>query len=274
MSDTLQTRGVIFDLKKYAIHDGPGIRTTVFFKGCPLRCWWCHNPEGRDPEPEMLHADGTLLRRRYVSDPGNEGMIGYEITVEDLLHEIEKDRIFYEQSGGGLTCSGGEPLMQIEFLADLLEMSRERGIGAVVDTSGYAPWERFERVLDLVDLFLYDIKIIDEGLHERYTGVSNRLILDNMRKLSQSGTTLLPRIPLIPGITDTSENLDGIIRFLSGLEGIRDVGLLPYNKIAEDKFRRFDIVSRLGALSMQNSSELGEVRRVFEESGYRVRFGG
>lgn len=271
MKDRLNTRGVIFDLKKYAIHDGPGIRTTVFFKGCPLECWWCHNPEGRSPEPEEL-AERTI--RRYVGDPGSEGVIGYEITVGELTREIEKDRIFYDQSGGGVTCSGGEPFMQIDFLADLLDVSRDKGIGIAIDTSGYVPWEKFERVLGRVDLFLYDIKLMEDGLHEKYTGVSNRLILENMERLSGAGAALLPRVPLIPGITDTDENLDAVIRFLSDLDGISGVSLLPYNKIAEDKFGRFGIASRLGELSMQTESELAAIGRRFEDSGYRVSFGG
>lgn len=274
MKDPLQTRGVIFDLKKYAIHDGPGIRTTVFFKGCPLKCWWCHNPEGRSPEPEELGGSGMGAGRRYVSDPGREGVVGYEVSVGEIAREIEKDRIFYDQSGGGFTCSGGEPFLQIEFLSDLLAVSRDKGIGTAIDTSGYVPWESFERVLERVDLFLFDIKLMDDRLHEKYTGVSNRLILDNMEKLSRAGAALLPRVPLIPGVTDTDENLGSIIRFLSGLDGISGISLLPYNKIAEDKFRRFGIVRRLGELSMQTESELGTIGRRFEESGYRVTFGG
>jgi len=274
MKDALETRGVIFDLKKYAIHDGPGIRTTVFFKGCPLGCWWCHNPEGRKPGPEELGDEGREGRRRYVNDPGGDGTIGYEITVGELAREIEKDRIFYDQSGGGVTCSGGEPLMQIEFLADLLDVSRGMGIGTAVDTSGCAPWERFERILGLVDLFLYDIKLMDDGLHEKYTGVSNRLILENLARLHGEGAAILPRIPLIPGITDTGENLDAILLLLSRLDRISDISLLPYNKIAEDKFRRFGIGSRLDRLSIQDQSELAEAGRRFEERGYRVRFGG
>ena len=274
MKDTLQTRGVIFDLKKYAIHDGPGIRTTVFFKGCPLECWWCHNPEGRIPEPEEIGSGGAVTGRRYVGDPGKDGMIGYEVTVGELAREIEKDRIFYDQSGGGVTCSGGEPFMQIEFLSDLLALARDKGIETAVDTSGYLPWGSFERVLGMVDLFLYDIKLMDDGLHEKYTGVSNRTILDNFVKLSGTGAVLLPRIPLIPGVTDTDENLGAIIRFLQSLDGVTEISLLPYNKIAEDKIRRFGIASRLGALTMQTESELAAIGRRFEEGGFRVRFGG
>jgi pyruvate formate lyase activating enzyme len=274
MKDPLQTRGVIFDLKKYAIHDGPGIRTTVFFKGCPLECWWCHNPEGRNPDPEEIDKGGEGKRRGYMGDPGGGETIGYEITVGELAHEIEKDRIFYDQSGGGVTFSGGEPLMQIEFLSDLLEVSMTRGIGTAVDTSGYVPWERFERVLGLVDIYLYDIKLLDNGLHEKYTGVSNRLILDNVKRLHGEGAGILPRIPLIPGVTDTGENLDALISFLSNLDGIDEVSILPYNKIAEDKFRRFGLTNRLGRLPMHTVAELAAIGKRFEESGYRVRFGG
>lgn len=274
MMKSLQTSGVIFDLKKYAIHDGPGIRTTVFFKGCPLECWWCHNPEARSPEPEKLSGDDSRTGRRYVGDPGSDDVIGYEITVGELVREIEKDRVFYDQSGGGITCSGGEPFMQIDFLAGLLDACRAKGIETAVDTSGYLPWERFERVMDLVDLFLYDIKLMDEKLHERYTGVSNRTILENLKRLSAEGAAVLPRIPLIPGITDTDDNLAAVIGFLSDLEGIKGVSLLPYNKIAEDKFNRFGIESRLGELAMQTEAELGAMGRRFEEGGYCVSFGG
>lgn len=274
MKDPLQTKGVIFDLKKYAIHDGPGIRTTVFFKGCPLECWWCHNPEGRNPVPEVLDKGGAGRRRGYMGDPGGGETIGYEITVGELTREIEKDRIFYDQSGGGVTFSGGEPLMQLDFLAGLLGVSRERGIGTAVDTSGYVPWERFERVLDLVDLYLYDIKLLDDSLHEKYTGVSNRLILDNVKRLHGEGARILPRIPLIPGVTDTGENISAIIGFLSSLDGISEVSLLPYNKIAEDKFRRFGLTSGLGRLSMHTETELAAIGERFEENGYRPRFGG
>ena len=274
MKDSLLKRGMIFDLKRYAIHDGPGIRTTVFFKGCPLECWWCHNPEGRSPSPEKLGGEGTARHRRYVGDPGSEGMVGYEVTVEELVREIEKDRIFYDQSGGGVTASGGEPFMQPEFLEGLLEACRYKGIGTAVDTSGYLPWEGFERVLELVDLFLYDIKLMDDGLHEKYTGVSNDIILENIERLAGSGASLLPRIPLIPGITDTAENIGAVIRFLSGLEGIAGVSLLPYNKIAEDKFERFGLANKLGSLSTQTGTDLEAIGGRFEDAGFRVSFGG
>ncbi len=214
------------------------------------------------------------MGRRYISDPGCDEVIGYEITVNELVREIEKDRIFYDQSGGGVTCSGGEPFMQGDFLEGVLQACRARGIATAVDTSGYLPWEMFERVLDKVDLFLYDIKLMDDGLHERYTGVSNLTILENMERLSRTDADILPRIPLIPGITDTDENIDAVILFLSGLEGIGCVSLLPYNKIAEDKFERFGMASRIGELPIQTESELRAMGTRFENAGFRVSFGG
>jgi pyruvate formate lyase activating enzyme len=265
MRDYLQTKGVIFDIKRYAIHDGPGIRTTVFFKGCPLECWWCHNPEGRHREPEMLRAKG-VKSRKYARDPGEEGTVGYEVTAGYLIEEIAKDIVFYDQSGGGVTISGGEPLLQIEFLTCLLAACKNRGIRTAVDTSGY--------VLGLTDLVLYDIKLINDGLHKRYTGVSNSLILENLKRLVASGASVLPRIPLIPGLTDTEENIEGAIALLSELDAIHEVSILPYNKIAEDKFRRFEISSRLGELSVQTERQLRGIGQRFESSGYRVRYGG
>ena len=271
--DHSSARGIIFDLKKYAIHDGPGIRTTVFFKGCPLACWWCHNPEAVEPKPEPVDP-GRVRVRKYMLDPSEEGMIGYEVDAGYLLGEIEKDRIFYEQSGGGATFSGGEPLMQLHFLAALLEGCREIDIKTAVDTSGYAPREAFERIAGLVDLFLYDIKLIDEEKHVEYTGMSNELILDNLTWLSAEGCRIMPRIPLIPGLTDTNENLAGIARFISGLDGVDEVSLLPYNTIAEDKFERFQVTRKLGRMERQSAGQLKEAGQQFENMGYSVRYGG
>ncbi len=273
MKDYLNVTGTIFDLKKYAIHDGPGIRSTVFFKGCPLACWWCHNPEARNPEPEPVDSERVRIRK-YVMDPSREGTIGYEVEVGYILEEIEKDRVFYDQSGGGVTISGGEPLMQLDFLAALLEGCRDWGIRTAVDTSGYAPREAFELIIDNVDLFLYDIKLIDTAAHTEYTGMSNELILENCVWLVQQGSNLVPRIPLIPGVTDTKDNLSGIASFLSGLEGVDEVSLLPYNTIAEDKFERYQISNRLGRLERQSIEQLQEAGKLFEEIGCSVRYGG
>jgi pyruvate formate lyase activating enzyme len=264
--------GIIFDIKKFAIHDGDGIRTTVFFKGCPLDCWWCHNPEGRLAEPESL----TVSARGGSESPSAEKneVVGRQVTVEEIMEEVEKDVIFYDQSGGGVTFSGGEPLLQDQFLFELLEQCRAKHIRTSVDTCGYAQWDVFERIAGLVDIFLYDLKIIDDDEHKKYTGVSNRLILENLSLLSKRNGALVVRIPLVPGITDTDANLSAIANFLEPLDGIGNVDLLPYNKLSEDKFCRFGMTSRLGTVPTQPREVLREKARLFQARGYDVRIGG
>jgi pyruvate formate lyase activating enzyme len=268
----MSKNGIIFDLKKFAIHDGPGIRTTVFFKGCPLNCWWCHNPEGLHPEPEEfnLHAQGNSSASPYSSDE----VAGRSTTVEELMIEIEKDIVFYDQSGGGVTLSGGEPLMQDEFLLAVLKQCREKRIHTVLDTSGYATWEIFDKICDLVDLFLFDVKLASDEEHLKYTGIPNQLILRNLAALLERSKNVIVRIPLIPQITDTKANLAEIVTLLSKLNGIQGIDLLPYNKMGEEKFRRFSIDSKLGSLPVQPESELRKAASLFETAGYRVHVGG
>jgi pyruvate formate lyase activating enzyme len=265
--------GTIFDIKKFAIHDGPGIRTTVFFKGCPLDCWWCHNPEGRKLETETL----SVKPGGSISDsdnPARTEVIGRHVSVAVVMEEILKDVVFYDQSGGGVTLSGGEPMMQPEFLLELLQTCKESCLNTALDTSGYAPWDEFERIHDLVDLFLYDLKIMDDRAHSKYTGVSNELILENLVRLSSMGNKVEPRIPLIPGITDTKKNLIAVAEFLTPLKNIRHVVLLPYNKLGEDKFRKFDLTYKAGRLAVQTSAELEDKAEILRSHGYEVRFGG
>ena len=269
----MRLNGLIFDVKKCAIHDGPGIRTTVFFKGCPMDCWWCHNPEGKKPEPETL-TQKTGGNRSAMTRSESREIFGQTMTVENLIDEIRKDVIFYDQSGGGATFSGGEPMMQVEFLHALLRECKRNGIRTAVDTSGYAPTEDFDKIYDLVDLFLYDLKLMDDEAHRSYTGVSNKLTLENMRALAARGEKIEPRIALIPGITDTGENLEAFARFLEPLEGIRQISLLPYNKLGEDKLRRFNMINRLGKLQTQSRAEMANKARRFESCRLRVRVEG
>lgn len=262
--------GVIFDIKRYAIHDGPGIRTTVFFKGCPLDCWWCHNPEGKNPGPERFPG---LVNRRgvlYVED----GLIGKKVDCDLILKEVVKDRIFYDESGGGATISGGEPLMQPEFLVELLIHLRNEGIKAILDTSGYAEFDTLKGIIDLVDVFYYDLKLIDEEAHIKYTGVSNRLILDNLQQLIKNGARVVPRVSLIPGITDTDENLRAVLSVLEDLQSVDEVGIIPYNIMRDDKVKRFNLDSRLGKLEQQPEERLKEIRVLFDEAGIRVKLEG
>ncbi len=264
--------GTIFDIKRFAIHDGPGIRTTVFMKGCPLDCWWCHNPESIRLEPE------TVTRRRPVGSstklPDKQEVFGRRITVAELLAELEKDLIFYDQSGGGVTFSGGEPLMQVDFLEAALKVCRDSDIHTAVDSSGYAPWEDLVRIADLTDLFLYDLKLMDDEQHRKYIAVSNQTILNNLVRLAKRTDKITIRIPLIPDITDTDENLAAISEFLRPLENIKEVSLLPYNMFGRDKFEKLNIVNRLGHLKTQTKAEVVDMSRHFEACGCRVKIGG
>ncbi|MEE9555427.1 MAG: glycyl-radical enzyme activating protein [candidate division Zixibacteria bacterium] len=262
--------GIIFDIKKFAIHDGPGIRTTIFFKGCPLNCWWCHNPESRNPNPEKMTSN-TVSRDYFSRRYSGHETLGFRVSVERAISEIIKDRIFYDQSGGGVTFSGGEPLSQVDFLSSLLKACRERNIHTTVDTCGFAPWDDFERIYDLVDLFLFDLKILNNELHTKYTGVSNELVLSNLERLASSGKKVVVRIPLIPEITDTKENLEGIAGFLGKLDGIRFVSLLPYNKLGEDKFRRYEIPGRRFSSETQDADFVGKCGAWFESCGLNVK---
>jgi pyruvate formate lyase activating enzyme len=249
-------KGTIFDIKKFAIHDGPGIRTTVFLKGCPMDCWWCHNPEARDD------ITGRLAEKTRT------------ISVNEITTEILKDRVFYDQSGGGATFSGGEPLAQPEFLQALLESCRAHGIHTAVDTCGYAPTEDFEKICDHTELFLYDLKIMNDEQHQKYTGVSNELVLKNLSLLAKKGSKVHVRVPLIPGITDSAENLDAIVEFTGKLPGVNHVSLLPYNRFGEDKRNRFKLSDRLGRLPSQTKEQVEAAAARFVSEGYEVKIGG
>lgn len=267
---TTQLTGDIFDIKRFAIHDGPGIRTTVFFRGCPLICWWCHNPEARVD----CGRDTYMKRSIDMSLPVSENVIGPEVELTTLMTEIAKDRVFYDQSGGGLTVSGGEPMMQIEFLESLLLACHERGISTTVDTSGYGPWAGFERIRELVDLFMVDLKLIDDDQHKKYTGVSNKMILENFVNLLKAGSAVWARCPMIPGITDTEENINSIISFLVKHLDVEMISILAYNPLGEDKFDRLGIDYAPGALRTQSPEEMKAIASRFEDAGLNVRIGG
>jgi len=267
------TTGTIFEIRRFAIHDGPGIRTTVFFKGCPLDCWWCHNPEGRCPEVETFTVNARA-NSPHVAERASQARIGYPATAENVMAEVRRDVIFYDQSGGGATFSGGEPLFQIEFLHSLLKASKDIGLHTVCDTCGYAPTGDLERIYDLVDLFLVDVKLIDDGEHQKYTGVSNELILSNLTALASKGNKVVIRIPLVPGITDTAENLEAIAAFIEPLKSIRAISLLPYNKLGEDKVDRYQLPRRQLHLTPQSADEMEQKAALFKSRGYEVRIGG
>jgi len=265
--------GTIFEIRRFAIHDGPGIRTTVFLKGCPLDCRWCHNPEGRLPGVERLEIRTGDNRRRSSGESG-QAVIGREMSAATVMDEVMRDEVFYIQSGGGVTFSGGEPLAQKEFLKALLEASQERRLHTAVDTCGYAPAKDFEEVYDLVDLFLFDLKLMDMEMHREYTGVSNDTILSNLALLADRGNKIIVRIPLVPEITDTPENLEAIVAFLAPLRSVRRISLLPYNKLGEDKTDRYHLPRRRLNLTPQTAEAMERKAAMFRSLGYDVHVGG
>ena len=300
------TTGIIFNIMKYCVHDGPGIRTTVFLKGCPLGCWWCHNPEGLAEHRELSFRqdrcllcgacydacpngavevrDGLFLPIRErcqrcgacveVCFSGAREMVGREVTVTEVIEEVEKDMVFYEVSGGGVTFSGGEPLMQPDFLAALLESCRGKGIHTAVDTAGYAPSDTLRRISELTDLFLYDLKIVDDELHETYTGVSNVLALENLKMLASLRDDVVIRIPLIPGINDNEESISDIYHFISTLETVSEVHLLPFHKAGRDKYAKIGLTCRLPEIEPIAGERVREIAEMFESNAVAVTVGG
>ncbi|WP_026895340.1 trans-4-hydroxy-L-proline dehydratase activase [Clostridiisalibacter paucivorans] len=298
-------RGMIMNIQKYSVHDGPGIRTTVFLKGCPLNCWWCHNPESQNidfqimyfkdrctgcgicekrcPENAIEIKDGkaiidheicTLCGKCEDFCP-NEArkFVGKYMTTTELMKEIKKDEIFYEESGGGVTFSGGEPLVQIDFLQNMLKLCKEEEIHTTVDTSGYSKWENIEKIIDYTDLFLYDIKIMDDYRHNKYMGVSNKVILENLKRLSQAGSNIYVRIPIIKGVNDDIENIQSTIEFLKDIN-ILQVNLLPYHKMGMEKYDRLSMDYRLTGDEKPSEEVMNSLLKKFKILNKRIKIGG
>ena len=300
------TSGIIFDIKKYAIHDGPGIRTTVFLKGCPLCCLWCHNPEGIGTTPQILYenkrcivcgeclsvcpegalsitAGGVTTDRAICKSDGACGEIcpaearelaGKTTSPEDILDKVKKDMPFYDQSGGGVTFSGGEPLMQPDFLLECLTLCGQEGIHRAVDTTGYAELESIKQIALQTDLFLYDLKMMDSEKHKQFTGVSNHLILNNLKWLARSGTRVIIRFPLIPGINDDDENIDLVGMYLRILPEIETVHILPYHRHQENKYARLDIENKVRDVPVPTIEDLSRAKKRLESFGLQVDLGG
>lgn len=215
--------GIIFSIEEFAIHDGPGIRTTVFLKGCPLHCTWCHNPEGIDPQPQ------------YMMKKGKRDICGYAITSDELSKQILRNRDVYRLNHGGVTFTGGEPLYQADFLADVVRRIKP-DIHVAVETSGYVKTAVFKEMVSMFDLILMDIKHTDSVMHKKYTGVDNRLIIDNLRFLCDTDTDFVIRIPLIPGVNDTEQNMYNILSLIKDARSLLRVEILPYHKTAGAKY--------------------------------------
>jgi pyruvate formate lyase activating enzyme len=296
--------GLVFNIMRFSLHDGPGIRTTVFLKGCPLRCWWCHNPESQLPEPEVIYheercircgdcvracPEGALqLEQRVIDDRGLCQRCGECVnacsadvrelavrwmSVPEVMTEVLKDQIFFDESGGGITISGGEPLAQPAFVEALLADCRARRIRIVLDTCGFADSILMRRVSEKVDLFLYDLKLMDSERHLRFTGAKNDLILRNLKMLAERGNAVIVRIPIIPGVNDDSDNMDALSGFLSSLH-LRQIDLLPYHRIGSDKYHRLHLSYRMEGVVPPTAEQMETIAVRLKHDGFRVRIGG
>ncbi len=238
--------GIVFDIRRFAIHDGEGIRTTVFLKGCPMLCKWCQNPEGQALEPEWWRFEDKCIGCGKCRD-GIQGVdcpaeaivqVGREMTAQAVFEKVMEDKVFFDTSGGGVTLSGGDPVFQADFALEILSLCKDAGIRTAIETAMHAPAGVFEKFFDKVDLFIVDIKIMDEKRHIEATGVSNALILQNFEALCKSGRDMLLRIPLVPGYTADSQNLKAIAKYARAVKPDIKIELLNFNPLAASKYRR------------------------------------
>ena len=303
--DSKRVQGLIFDIQRFSLHDGPGIRTIVFFKGCPLKCVWCSNPESQKfPREIMFNASkcidcGTCIdvcpQNAIKEDNQNYrvdtelcdlcGMCcdecptqalqwsGKHLSVSEVLTEIEKDREFYESSGGGVTFSGGEPLGQPEFLKELLMACKKRGIHTAVETCGYTKWEHIEDIIPHTGLFLYDLKHMDGTEHEKMTGYDNRLILENLKKLSDTAPDIIVRVPIVPGLNDSEKNLNDTAEFMRKLN-LSEIHLLPYHNYGESKYTMLGKIYDLKDLDALSEQDLTAIKQLLEQHDLNVNIGG
>ena len=265
-------KGLIFSIKRYAVHDGPGIRVTFFMKGCPLDCWWCHNPEGKSSCRQTIPRIDRIGEKEFTS----EEQVGMEYTPEEIVQKAERDRVFMDHSGGGVTFSGGEPLMQPGFLLEALTLLRKSGFHTAVDTSGFARPEILKSIMPFTDLFLYDLKHLDPVKHEKYTGVSNDLIISNLDILLDNGAEVMLRIPVVPGVTADAAYIEKLRLFIEGRKtaGIKEINLLPYHKTGISKYRRFSLPDRMASVNQVSNGHLDEYIEILKPLGIHVKKGG
>lgn len=297
-------KGLVFNIQRFSLHDGPGIRSTVFMKGCPLRCRWCSNPESWNPYPEIITHDIKCIRcgkceqicpvgaitidsesRKIdrakctlclecaeVCPSGAISIVGEYMTVDEVLREVESDSLFYQHSGGGVTVSGGEPLVQWEFVYELLKACKEKGLHTALDTSGYSSWDRIERVLEYVDLVLFDIKHMDPKQHKKGTSKSNLLVLNNAAKIAARKMRLWLRVPLIPGYNDSRENIEKVAQF--GIKiGAEKVSILPYHEWATQKYKQLGRRYSMRGVKPPEDEHVQRARELIEALGMEVGIG-
>lgn len=263
--------GIIYDIKRFSVNDGPGIRTTVFFKGCPLACRWCHNPESRSGEIEQA----TLIRKLGNKEFCQQETIGKSTSIDEVMDEIGKDSVFYETSTGGVTFSGGEPLFQPEFLKALAEACRSEGIHTCLDTSGYCSPQLFRDLIPKIDLFLYDIKILNREEHIHFVGYPNDDILHNLRQLDDAGGNYIIRVPVIPGVNLDKASMSGLLSFLESFSNpMKEIHFLPYHTLARHKFRNLGLMDEMEGTLAVDQQVLVNLATEFEQNGYKVKIGG
>lgn len=264
-------QGIVFDIKRFAIHDGPGIRTTIFLKGCPLKCYWCHNPESISPEIFTYEKKVVLDGKTFTQAES----VGKYYTVDELMKQILRDRSFMEESQGGVTFSGGEPTMQAGFLEEMLRECNKEGIHTCLDTCGYTSQLVFQKLLPLTQLVLFDLKHIDNEKHAQGTGLPNKQILENLNYILSQGKKVRIRIPVIPGYNFYVEDITVIARALTSFTGnIEQIDLLPFHSIASNKYKRFGFSNRMNGVASLHKHELNELKAIFEQAGMTVKIGG
>lgn len=300
-----EKKGLIFDIQRFSIHDGPGIRTLVFMKGCPLRCSWCSNPESQSSIPEIMFFEEKCIQCKACLQvcPYDEALkenwplageacagcgvcvdvcyaqartlVGRWSSVQQVFDIVERDRVFYEESGGGLTVGGGEPTYQADFVARLLELSKSRGIHTAIETCGYTPWKTMSTVLKHVDLLLMDIKHMDSEKHKLHTGAANDGILENAKKAADLVAEMVVRLPLIPGFNDEEENIRALGKFMKNeLPRVKRIDVLPYHSTGESKSHRLGKAYTPAGLEPQSREKLDSVHEILHSYGLKVRIGG
>lgn len=255
--------GRIFNIQRFSIHDGPGIRTIVFFKGCYMRCAWCSNPESQSGEIETLNEGGKIKT------------VGRDVTVSDIMPEILADIPYYRRSGGGVTLSGGEVLCQAEFARELLKACKEAGLHTAIESAASSPYEKIEMLLPYLDLYLMDVKHMDSAKHKEYTGAPNERILENARRVAQSGACeLIIRTPIVPTFNDSADEVRAISRFAASLPGVREHHLLPYHRLGQDKYSGLGRTYAMDGIEPPAREKMEYLLSVAEESGLKCQIGG
>ena len=262
MSNYSNVTGRIFDIQKFSVHDGPGIRTIVFLKGCALRCRWCCNPESQKSEIQ------TMIQN------GKEKVVGRDVSVEEVMKTVKQDMPYYRRSGGGLTLSGGEMLCQSEFAYALLRTAKENAINTAVETTGFAKWETIEKLLPYIDTVLMDIKHTDSEKHKEFTTQPNELILENAKKIAENAKKLIIRVPVIPTFNDTEREIGDIAKFAASLKGVDEINLLPYHSFGRDKYEGLGRKYMMGDIPSPTDEHMQKLKSVAESYGLKCKIGG